>query len=441
MKRFKICLLSLMTVILSATVFSVAAGNTSIFSSEHDSQQVMVPIAISPEDSLKVQQTRRVILDDEPPVVGNDTVAVKNDMSGIQLYDSGLAVDERGADSLIKTPMIIRVALVLSDIYGKKEMEFVKGFMLGLSNIDMPSKSISLKVINGEMPTDSLMTTLSDFEPHAIFITQDTDCPIDLLDYAGEHSTRIINVFEAKGEEYNSYPSIIQILTPSQTFNASAAKYMTDTFSGANLILVGNPDPNDMLIKEISGTWPSAKKITMTPDEVETFRFNNDKRYVIYPCSSNPKEVKTVLDKVKLVMEENPDANITIFGRPNWIVINNLGALASGLDLFFPSKFYFDASSNEGKKFISDFMSKYGLTPIKSHPVFSVMGYDMAHYFLPQLYRGQIDSDTSEWETQETLQLLMSLKSDNWYSGDYNRGSFIIHYSPDGKINKIPLLP
>lgn len=441
MKRFKICVLSLMTVILSATVYSVAAGNTSIFTSEHDSQQVMVPIAISPEDSLKVQQTRRVILDDEPPVVGNDTVAVKDNMQGIQLYDTGYAEEEVGVDSIIKTPMVIKVALVLSDIYGKKEMEFVKGFMLGLSNIDMPSKSISLKVINGEMPADSLMTTLSDFDPHAIFITQDTDCPKDILDYAGEHSTRIINVFEAKGEEYNNYPSIIQILTPSQTFNSSAAKYMSDTFSEANLIIVGTPDPNDILIKETSATWPSAKKTTMTPDQVGNFKYSNDNRYIIYPCSSNPKEVKTVLDKVKLVMEANPDANITIFGRPNWIAINNFATLASGLDVFFPSKFYFDASSDEGKKFISDFMSKYGLTPIKSHPVFSVMGYDMAHYFLPQLYREQTELDMFEWETQETLQLLMSLNSDNWYSGDYNRGSFIIHYSPDGKINKIPLLP
>lgn len=332
----------------------------------------------------------------------------------------------------------VRVAIVLSDIYGKKEMEFTKGFMLGLSDSNLPKNSVALKVINGAIPEDSLVYELSYFDPEIIFTTQDQDCPQVLLDYVGEHSVRVVNVFETKGDAYQNSPSLVQILMPSQKFNVLSSKYMKKNFDDANLVIVGTADPNDNLLRESCFLWPENKIKNLAIEELSKFAFSPEEKYLIYPASQNIDDIKNLLTSLGEI-QSSTGVEFTIFSRPSWVALSDLNNLIKGFDVYMPAKCYFDLSSQAGRNFITEYKNRFGLPPIKSYPVYAVMGYDMATFFLPLSLIENVDASFNLWEPTETLQLNLILDNDNWFSGRYNLGSYMLHFSPNAKMEKIPI--
>lgn len=390
-------------------------------------------IPLSPEDSIKVATL-------------NDTTEIKGfiekggegfiESDSIVLY--GDSVDSVIIENIDYQP--VRAALVLDDIYGKKEMDFSRGFIYGLHKIGMPDHSVALKLINGSIPADSLQLTLEGFQPDVIFTTLDNGCHPQLIEYAGEHSTKIVNVFDTRSDNYNNSPSMVQVLIPSQKFNASSAAYLSREFGNAELVMIGEPEENDALLKQLLQTWPGENQVSILRGDVATYKYSPDKQYVFYVTSSGQSDIKESLAAILKVATKNSNIDFKAIGRPSWVAISDLGKATAGLDVYIPAKCFFDvATSKESRWFIPEFKSLFGSSPIKSYPIYSIMGFDMAKYFMPQIYNEINNLGTDHWPETEELQINLVLTNDNWYSGQYNSGSFIVNYTPEGKIVKIPI--
>lgn len=425
---------------VSITVFSVAVNalgsrNLTIDSPQDITEQSVVgfPIVLSKEDSAKVR--RHVFLGDEPQdtmqsVVADDTVSMPFDAAFMVTPDSIMWENDS---------VVLKAAIVLSDIYGKKEMEFTKGFLSGISKAGLPPRSLSLKLLNGEIPSDSLVMCLTEYDPDVIFLTQDKECPPSILGYAGEHSTRVVNVFEARGEEYLQAPSLIQLLIPSPKFNISSAKWLNNRFNDSELLIIGDAEQNDALIREICFAWPGSSQTAIKLPDLGTYNFKEKRKYVLYAAPSKSADVMDVVKSIKTILDKNPQLDITVIGRPSWINLVDLKKNLATLDVYIPAKCYFDPSEPQSRKFMAEYKDKYGTPPIRSYPVYAVMGYDVASYFLPQLLGEKISSSSLEWPREETLQLNMAIDSDSWFSGQYNSGSYILHFEPDGTQTKLPI--
>lgn len=429
MKRLHI--LPLLCLIFACISYNTLRGTTPL-----------MKIAISHEDSLKISQyneTRQItdeVTNDvqQPYLEGNS----RDSILMIQLDSINFTLTDYSDIAREITP--VRIALLLNDIYGKKEMEFSKGFILGINKLKLPANSVSLKMINGEIPEDSLQWSLAQFLPDLIFTTQDNGASSVLTDYAGEHNTKIINVFDTKSENYTSSPSMVQVLIPSHKFNVSAAVYLASQFEGDELIMVGEPQETDGMLKEILNIWPGNFQTSILRDDIETFSYNPDKQYVFYITAGSNDEIRESLGRIKALQIANPNLVTTVIGRPNWVAFNDLKNNIAGLDVYIPSKCYIDVTSEkESRWYIPEYKNLFGNAPIKSYPVYSIMGYDVASYFIPREFNELNNIGSDIWNDEELLQLNISLANDSWSSGQYNAGSYMLHFDGDGQLVKIPM--
>ena len=327
---------------------------------------------------------------------------------------------------------ILRIGIVMSDIYSKKDMEFAKGLLLGIKESSLPDNSLSLKIINGEIPTDSLAYELDNFEPQVLISTFEKETPSILNTYSLQHGIEIINVFDAKNADYLYNPYAYQLLAPSEVFNSSITDYFAGNFSDNILVLIGDPDYTDLMIRDLIVSWPDENVLVINSEDIGVFSLETDLNYIICPITTNYKEIKDIISEIIRLIAETPDAGVRLLGRPNWVTFNDLNSLISNIATFIPSRCYFDISDEESKRFISSYNSSYGHAPIRSYPVYSVMGYDTSKYFLPE-FASSLKGNPVAWKEENMIQSYFDMqKSEN--GGFYNKGSLLLHYEPWGSL-------
>lgn len=330
---------------------------------------------------------------------------------------------------------VLNLAIVLSDIYGKKEMEFTRGFLLGMKQANLPAKSVSLKIVNGEIPEDSLTYELQNFQPHVIFTTHDKDVPRSIIQVSKENGARVYNAFDVKGEDYLYNANIYQLLAPSAYFNGKAASYFSENFPDNVLLIVGEPDPSDIILRDMIVAWPDDYLLMISKEDLSRFSLEEGLNYLIYPASGNSSEIKEILEEVVRLMVETPQTGVRIIGRPNWVAFNDLNSLIANQEIFIPEKCYFDPTSSQAKKFISDYHKDYGHAPIRSYPVYAAMGYDASKYLLPNLI-DELRGLPVEWNPSNMTQSYFDIAGSGWSGGFYNKGAFILHFEPWGTLRK-----
>lgn len=330
---------------------------------------------------------------------------------------------------------VLKVALVLNDIYGNRDNEFSRGLLLGLKDAPIPESSLHLKMINGQMPLDSLNATLAEFEPGVIFSTHEKEMPDALLQYANENNIKLLSVFDAKGEDYKSNANVFQLLSPSESFNANSARYINENYLGNILLLVGEPDPSDLILTDMVMAWPEDLIEVIDFAGLQEFSPLEGLNYIIYPILPSDKDLQEFMTNVKTMAGDNPFSGIRVVGRPNWVAIPELEKKIDGVEVLLPSKCYFDKTSDDAKRFIVDYKNKYNHTPMISYPVYAVMGYDVANYLVPALI-GELRETEPEWQTRDMLQSYFNFWDDNQTRLNYNNGSYILHFVPGRKLQK-----
>lgn len=332
------------------------------------------------------------------------------------------------------TDTILRLAVVLSDIYSKKDMEFTRGLLMGMQQSSLPESSVSLKIVNGDIPEDSLQYELSLFGPHVIISTFDKDSPRSIRTYSQENETKVLNIFDARSDDYLYNNNIFQLLAPSDKFNSEVSRYIQDNFQGNILVLIGDPDPTDSAIRDLILSWPEEELMIISKEDLNVFELEDERNYLMYPLFTANDDVKSIKSQIVRLISDTPSAGVRIFGRPNWIAFTDLQTIVDNLEVYLPAKCYFDASAGSGKRFISAYNASFGHAPIRSYPVYAVMGFDTAEYFLPLLIDNLRGIQTS-WEPRDLLQSFFSLRKSDW-GGFYNNGGYILHYEPWGSMSR-----
>lgn len=330
---------------------------------------------------------------------------------------------------------MLHMVLILQDIYNNRDMEFARGLMLGLDQLLLPENVISLKVINGAIPDDSMHYELDLFEPHLIFTTFEKDIPRALINYAELHDAVLFNVFDAKGDDIIGNHNVWQILSPPQVFNESASNYFIDLFPSDQLIVVGEPDFNDLILRELVLNWPDDNLTMLSRDELTRLKLDETNEYIFYPIAATEKDTKELLADISSVATKYPETKIGVSGRSNWVTFTDQAESFAGLDVFIPTKCYFDTSSAASRKFIKEYSSKFGHSPIRSFPVYAVMGYDIAQYFIPYFVDVRHDLNPV-LKPADMLQMRFNMENPGSDMGRYNSGAYMLHYLPEGTLKK-----
>ena len=330
-----------------------------------------------------------------------------------------------------------KVTILLSEPNSRKDLEYMRGFMTALKKMNDNGVKIELNVINQNKQSSDLLTELSDIDPDLIFLTTEKSIPDYLAEYAEISQTPMVNTFDVKNDLYARNPYILQLLTPSNYFNDEIAAKLINDFSGAKLIMVGDDD-SDQLGSILKDKWNGANVSNIPVSHIENLNFNSNDRYVVYALPTKKDEVQVVLNAVKAAKADNMMADVTVIGRPGWVVFDDSSMEEKFHDcnVMIPSRFYYDKNSTDARKFEIYYKSLFDRQPAKSFPMYAVMGYDTATYFINGLIEADHDIN-SIVESKEGVQSDFSLQRPSNWSGMVNTLVYLVRFTPYNTIEKI----
>ncbi|MGM9816681.1 MAG: LysM peptidoglycan-binding domain-containing protein [Lepagella sp.] len=333
--------------------------------------------------------------------------------------------------------VVIKIAILADQPTSNKDLEFIRGFLTGIDELKFKPYKINFKVIDGSKSQEVIESQLNEFAPLMVFITHDKEVPEYISKYASDHKTLVVNTFDVKSEEYTTNPYFIQFLTPSNYFNQSIANNVYQKYSSYRLILIGEEDAKDQLAQELKEIWPISNVSSYVTLTADAYSSSDSDKCIFYSYSTKKAEVKKTLEEVIAIRQEAPLADYVVLGRPNWVVYDT--ALKESLhqaNTIIPSRFYIDDKSGSAEQFQTSFKEIFNRTPIKSHPLYAGVGYDMATYFIPAMAGAKGDINAIS-PSCSTLQSEIDLKRVSNWGGFINPPVYLVHFTTYGTVDKI----
>lgn len=334
----------------------------------------------------------------------------------------------------------LKLVLLVEDASTKREQEFTKGCVLALDRRKNGGDKVSFKVVDGSAPESEVIAQLKAFEPDVVMTTHDKKFPSYLSDFCNETSTEIFNIFDLKNEDYLTDATVVQFLTPSSYFNEETSAYLADRFRDSKIVFIGTPDKNDAVAEALQSRVKSTNLEDYSLSNLQDIVGDSFGPYMFYAYPTDRKDVGELLDNIVKLKEENPAADIAVVGRPNWIVFADaMSDKFFDSDVYFPSRFYYETDSADGKQFEADYTAMFSGTMPKSFPVYPVAGYDVTNYLIDSLTANGGDFNKNEGKLTSGMQNDVSLKRPSNWGGFYNRACYVVRYAPFRMVDRIKI--
>lgn len=347
-------------------------------------------------------------------------------------------------DSLSDAMSSVRMALIIEDPSSKRDNEFTRGTLLAIDRLKGSPYKISLKLLQDNKSasdsvkvTKSLIDSLDNFKADIIVATYERNFPHWLASYGEDNGVEIVNAFDVKNELYMENPSMIHLLTPSPYFSDEVGEWAASNLGSYKLVMVGKPDDEDAFAESIKGRRDAGSVIAKDLEDLALMKLEDSGRYLFYGYPTSREDIQNMISAIEYLKENNPFVEIKVMGRPSWITVaEGMRERFQNVDVYFPSRFFFDNNAPSGKEFIATYSSAYGHGPIRSFPTYAVAGYDIANYFIPGVASNDGDFNASVPDGRE-LQTPINLERVGNWGGFFNPSAYIIRYSPFGEIEKI----
>ncbi len=335
----------------------------------------------------------------------------------------------------------IKIGIVMFDPTSKKDLDFTRGFLTGVNKLKSNDYKINLKVIDGRWTQEAIIDSLGNYNPTMLFTTYEKNTPSYLADYALVSQVPVINTFDLKDETYLSNPYFVNILTPSNYFNEEVVNEIYNRYPGSTLVIVGGEtDANDLLLSTLENKWEKERILHISsPENLKSLPVSAGTSFVVFGNLSKKEEIAALCSTITNFRDENISTTVAFLGRPNWIVYDeSMKEAFQKADIMIPARFYYDKTSPEATKFMAEYNGLFKMTPAKSFPMYSTMGYDEALYFIPSLL--STGGDINEFkESVGTVQSDFGLtRLSNW-SGMINPMVYLVRFTPYGTIDKMKI--
>lgn len=374
--------------------------------------------------NIETRTVEQTVVEEDPREQSADGIA--------EIYEDVHGIGDITSDRSLK------VALLLSEPASRKDLEFSRGFLTGLDNLKNSGLKVNMTIINGNRTSTDVLSELSDVDPDLLILTTEKGIPAYISEFAEVSQTPTVNTFDVKNELYTSNPYMIQLLTPSNYFNDEIAAHLSKDYVGRNLIFVGEDDSNDQLASALKDLWDKSAVRNTSVEGLSGISVNDDSRYLIYGYATKKDDVSELLDAILNLKREHPLADISVIGRPSWIVYDE-GSMEDkyhSADVMIPSRFFYDKSSSKAVRFENHYKSMFDREPAKSFPMYAAVGYDTSLYFIPSLLKAELDINAVGNYSDGAQSDFELYRPGNW-TGMLNPVVFLVRYTPFDTIEKI----
>ena len=348
-----------------------------------------------------------------------------------------------------KSISTIKAALLLP-FDDKRMVEYYEGFLMAVDSLKRTGTSIDLYVYDCNKESSSLNNILAKSEMknmNVIFGPAQQQHIKPLAAFAKKNDIRLVVPFSSKEGEVFSNPFIYQINTPQSYLYSEVYEHFTRQFPDANIIILEatavEKDKTEFikgLKQELSNKGISVKTLSESAtaqNMKEVLR--NDKENIFIPTSGSDVTLIKIIPQLTMLVRENPDVNIHLFGYPEWQTYtkNHLDSFFE-LDTYFYSSFYTNNMLPAAINFINSYHKWYSKDMTVNYPQYGMLGFDTGFFFLKGLakYGSELEKNLPKMDLTPIQTGFKFQRVNNW-GGFINKKVFFVRFTKNFELVKL----
>lgn len=344
----------------------------------------------------------------------------------------------------------IKAALVLPFQEDKRMVEYYEGFLMAVDSLKRTGTSLDLYVYDSGKDVSTLNTILAKSEMKkmdVIFGPMHQNQIKPLSDFAEKNDIRLVIPFSKKGEEVFNNPAVYQINTPQSYLYSEVYEHFTRQFPNAHVIFIEPTIADKEKAEFISGLKQELKSkgISMqtvnesATKEVLKAAIRNDKENIFIPTSSKNVLLIKALPQLTLLVRDNPEQNIHLFGYPEWQTYtrDHLESFFE-LDTYFYSSFYTNTLFPAAIQFTNNYHKWYSKDLVSEFPNYAMLGFDTGFFFLKGLsrYGSELENNLPKMSLTPIQTGFKFQRVNNW-GGFINKKVFFIRFTKNFELVKL----
>ena len=351
----------------------------------------------------------------------------------------------------------IRCALILPFLDGipdkdkARAVEYYEGFLISLDSLKHQGVNIDLYTYNEGTETASINPILNKPEMkdmHIIFGPFYQKHIKPLADFAQANSISLVVPFTGKDNTVFNNPFVYQINTPQSYLYSDVYDHFSRNFPNAKVIFVeatqGVPEKAEFIKgfkTHLSHRGVDYKLLPETPvtSQYAAAMDKNGQPTIFIPTSGSNLTLIKILPQLKLLTRENPDANVHLFGFPEWQTYtkDHLETFFE-IDTYFYTSFYTNNLLPASLNFTRKYLRWYGKEMDDRYPKYGMLGFDTGYYFLKGLskYGNLFEQELHSFNLPPVQTGFKFSRVNNW-GGFVNRKVFFIHLSRDYRMERL----
>lgn len=329
-------------------------------------------------------------------------------------------------------------------------VEYYEGFLMAVDSLKRSGTSIDLYTYNSGANVNSLNDILSKNEMKnmdIIFGPLQQQQIKPLADFAKKNDIRLVIPFTSKDNTVFRNPAIYQINTPQSYLYSEVYDHFVRQFPNANVIFIeANSKTKDKadFIKGLKDELRNRSIPMATLDEdasVEALEsaLKAGRENIFIPTSGSNLVLIKCLPQLTLLVRENPEFSIHMFGYPEWQTYtkDHLESFFE-LDTYFYSSFYTNDLFPAAKNFTRNYRRWYGKDMDERYPKYGMLGFDTGYFFLKGLarYGSELENNLQRMDFAPIQTGFKFQRVNNW-GGFVNKKVFFVRFTKNYELVKL----
>lgn len=345
---------------------------------------------------------------------------------------------------------IILPLLDVSKGESARMIEYYEGFLMAVDSLKRTGTSIDLYTYNSGPESASLNAILGKSELKSMDIIfgplyQEHIEP--LANFAKKNDIRLVIPFTSKGNTVFRNPAVYQINTPQSYLYSEVYDHFVRQFPNANVIFIeasqGTKDKAEFIkgLKDELRNRAIPMKSLKEDATVETLKaaLRPDRENIFIPTSGSNLTLIKVLPQLTLLVRDQPESRIHLFGYPEWQTYTNdhLEAFFE-LDTYFYSSFYTNNLLPAAINFTKNYRKWYGKEMDERYPKYGMLGFDTGFFFLKGLSRYGSDFEKNMPALNLVpIQTGFKFQRVNNWGGFINKKVFFVRFTKNYELLKL----
>ncbi|MEL5892521.1 LysM peptidoglycan-binding domain-containing protein [Bacteroides sp. GD17] len=349
----------------------------------------------------------------------------------------------------------IKAAIILPFLDGVSKdesamVEYYEGLLMAVDSLKRTGTSIDLYAYNSGPERSSLNSILGKSEMKDMDIIfgplyQQHIKP--LAEFAKKNDIRLVIPFTSKDNTVFQNPAVYQINTPQSYLYSEVYDHFVRQFPNANVIFIeasqGSKDKAEFIkgLKDELRNRSIPMKTLKEDVAVESLKtvLRNDRENIFIPTSGSDLTLIKILPQLTLLVREQPESRIHLFGYPEWQTYtkDHLEAFFE-LDTYFYSSFYTNNLLPAAINFTKNYRRWYGKDMDERYPKFGMLGFDTGYFFLKGLsrYGSEFENNFQRLDLIPIQTGFKFQRVNNW-GGFINKKVFFVHFTKNYELVKL----